>query len=371
MAGRDRRLQRIGPERIALRPGPRQRREAAADQELVPARAVLVEEEHGLAARIDACPQARGLDLHQRNEAVHFGLLRHELGQDAAQAQGVLAQRGTRPVLPRRRGVPLVEHEIDHLEHRRQPVRELARPRHLERHARLGERALGAHDALRDRGLGHEEGAGDLVGGEAAQQLQRERHARIGGQHGMARGEHEAQQVVADVVRKMGIHTWLRIREERLDLPRELRFLLRVELALAEAVERAMLRGGHEPGARVVGNAARGPGFERRHQRVLRELLGGADVAHHPRHTGDDARRFDPVDGLDGLQCPARGGVRHEGQPPGRTCIAGRPRTASRTACGKSSTSCTWRTSMTSSSLAGQREAHAMASSRDFTSMSQ
>jgi hypothetical protein len=34
--------------------------------------------------------------------------------------------------------------------------------------ARFGERALGAHDALGDGGLGDEEGSGDLVGREAA-----------------------------------------------------------------------------------------------------------------------------------------------------------------------------------------------------------
>ena len=71
---------------------------------------------------------------------------------------------------------------------------------HLEGHARFGEGALGADDALRDGGLGDEEGARDLVGGQAAEQAQRERDARLGGEHGMAGDEDEAEQVVADVV---------------------------------------------------------------------------------------------------------------------------------------------------------------------------
>ena len=79
-------------------------------------------------------------------------------------------------------------------------VGELGAARHLERHARLGERPLGAHDALRDRRLGDEEGARDLVGRQAAEQAQRQRDARLGREHRVAGGEDEAQQVVADVV---------------------------------------------------------------------------------------------------------------------------------------------------------------------------
>ena len=77
--------------------------------------------------------------------------------------------------------------------------------RDLERHLRVGERPLRAHDALRDGRLGHEERARDLVGREPAEQAQRERDARLGRQHGVARGEDEPQQVVADVVVDRGL----------------------------------------------------------------------------------------------------------------------------------------------------------------------
>ena len=80
-------------------------------------------------------------------------------------------------------------------------ARELGAARHLERDLRsVGQRPLGADDALRDRRLGDEERARDLVGRQAAEQAQRERDARLGRQHRMAGGEHEPQQVVADVV---------------------------------------------------------------------------------------------------------------------------------------------------------------------------
>ena len=51
----------------------------------------------------------------------------------------------------------------------------------------------------------------------------------------------------------------------------------------AQQVDRAMLRGGHQPGARVVRDARLRPLLERGDERVLRQVLGQADVAHHPR----------------------------------------------------------------------------------------
>ena len=48
--------------------------EAAADEELVPVGAVLIEEEDGFAGGGDAGAGAGGLDLHEGDEAVDFGL---------------------------------------------------------------------------------------------------------------------------------------------------------------------------------------------------------------------------------------------------------------------------------------------------------
>ena len=75
VAGGDRGLQRVRPERAAELLGARERGEAAADEQLVPARAVLVEQQDRLARRPDARAEARRLDLHQRDQAVHLRLL--------------------------------------------------------------------------------------------------------------------------------------------------------------------------------------------------------------------------------------------------------------------------------------------------------
>src|SRR5262249_56371853 len=108
VAGGNRGLQAVRAERAAELLGSRQRGEAAADEELVPAGPVLIQEEDRLARRTDAGAQARGLDLHQGNQAVDLRLLRHEPGQDAAQAERVLAELRSDPVVPGGCGVALV-----------------------------------------------------------------------------------------------------------------------------------------------------------------------------------------------------------------------------------------------------------------------
>jgi hypothetical protein len=68
----------------------------------------------------------------------------------------------------------------------------------------------------------------------------------------MARGEDQPQQVVVERVvgrrRQVGVLV-------RLGLERQLARLAVVHLGAADAVDRAVLRSGHEPGARVVRDA--------------------------------------------------------------------------------------------------------------------
>src|SRR2546430_7678490 len=68
MAGRDRRLQRVWPERAAERLGAFERGEPATDEELVPPPAVLIEKEDGLAGRPHARLRSPRLVLHRGNE---------------------------------------------------------------------------------------------------------------------------------------------------------------------------------------------------------------------------------------------------------------------------------------------------------------
>ena len=82
--GRQRRLQRVGAERAAQRLGARQRGQSASDQQQIPAGAVLVHQQHGPAPGVGAGGQARGLQLHQRDQAVRLAVAVRQLRQDAA-----------------------------------------------------------------------------------------------------------------------------------------------------------------------------------------------------------------------------------------------------------------------------------------------
>src|SRR5205823_9047355 len=86
-------------------------------EQTVPACSVLIEQEDGLARRSDTSTQTRSLDLHQRDEPMGFRLGRGELGQNPAEAERLLAQRRSDPVLARRSGIPFVKDQVDHLKY--------------------------------------------------------------------------------------------------------------------------------------------------------------------------------------------------------------------------------------------------------------
>src|SRR5258708_16752495 len=109
----------------------------------------------------------------------------------------------------------------------------------------------------------------------------------------MAGYEHEAQEVVADVIVERGVeipHSHLLL---GLELATKLLVLALKPLVSAEHVDRTVLRGGHEPSARVVRYARFRPLLELGHESVLREFLGQADIAYDPRETGDDPGGLD------------------------------------------------------------------------------
>lgn len=110
----------------------------------------------------------------------------------------------------------------------------------------------------------------------------------------MARREDEPQEVVADVVVDHGGERLLALgggeRLPGLELMAELLVLAPEHLAAPEHVDRAVLRGRHEPGARIVRDAGGRPLLERRDERVLGELLGRVEVAHHARQASNQLR---------------------------------------------------------------------------------
>ena len=266
-----------------------ERREPALNQQPVPSPPILIEQQHRLALRPDARRGARRLDLHQRHQAVHFRFHRRQSRQHASEPLRVLAERRPHPVVAGGGGVALVENQVDHFEHRREPHGELGPGRHFVRHLLFGERALGADDALLNGRFGGEKRPRNLRRGEAGQQLQRQRHARFGRQHRMTRGEDQPQQIIADIVFESGVEVGHVVRLHFVD---QLLVLVLGERVMAEVIDAAAFGDRHQPRRRIARNALGRPLFERRDQRVLREVFGKTDIARHARQRRNQLRRL-------------------------------------------------------------------------------
>ena len=227
---------------------------------------------------------------------MHPGFLGHQPCEDPPQAHGLLAQFGTQPPLPRGGRVPLVEHQVEDLQHVGEASVAVLTRGHLERNLLLGQPPLGPHDALGDGGLRHEEGTGDLVGGEPAEQAEGERDPGLGGQHGVTAHEHEFEQVVAVVLFQDGVE--LRLPVAVGDFPAEFGRAFPEAFVPAPTVEDSTFGDGGQPGSGTARDALVRPLLQGRDQGVLREFLGRSDIADHARQGRDQASRLDPPDRL-------------------------------------------------------------------------
>ena len=216
----------------------------------------------------------RSLQLQQRLQAEHLGLVGREVGEHAGQPHRLGREVGAHPVVARGGGVALVEDQVDHGHHVVEPRGPLRARRQLELRAGRRQRLLRPRDALAHGRLAGEEAAGDLGGGEAADQPQRQRGARLGRQRGVAGEEDQPQDVVLDVVDLV-----VEVGHRRL-LPAagvlELGDLATQRLGAPEVVDAAALGGRHQPGDRIVRDARHRPLLQRGDERVLRQVLGEA-----------------------------------------------------------------------------------------------
>jgi len=102
-----------------------------------------------------------------------------------------------------------------------------------------------------------------------------------------------------------------------LELASDLLVLAIEARASAQVVDRAMLRGCHEPGAGVIRHARLGPLLEGRDECVLREILGEPDIAHDPCQAGDEPGGFDSPDRVDrSVYIGSRHGYQSDHLPP-------------------------------------------------------
>ena len=226
---------------------------------------------------------------------MRLGVVADVLHEHPSQTQRVLAEVRPHQVVAGGGRVALVEDEVDDVAHRGESLGELRPAGHLERQPGLAERPLRPDDPLRDRRLRDEESTGDLDGRQSAEQPQRQRDAALDRQHGIAGDQDETQHVVAHSV--VDLRLEVRIDPLALDLERRQALVLACdERAAPDHVDRTVARHGLEPGPRTVRDARLRPLFERSDERVLRELLGHADVTHDAHEPAHEASRLRPED---------------------------------------------------------------------------
>jgi hypothetical protein len=263
----------------------------------------LIEEEDWFAGRADAGSGAGGLDLHEGDQAVDFGFLRGEFGEDAAEAEGVFAEGGADEVVAGGGAVAFVEDEVDDFEDRGEAGGEPGAARHFEGDVFFGEGAFGADDALSYGGFGGEEGAGDLSGGEAAEETEGEGGAGLGGEDGVTGDEDEAEEVVSDGIVEGGVevrHGLFACGQVTCQVACQVCVFTLGDGVAAEEIDGAAFGGCCEPCCGIIGNARLRPLFECGEECFLREVFGEADIAGEAGEAGDDARGLDAPYGFDG-----------------------------------------------------------------------
>jgi hypothetical protein len=141
--------------------------------------------------------------------------------------------------------------------------------RHAQRDPRVADLPLRADEPLRERGLGHQEGARDLRRLEAADEAQRQRDLRLGRERRVAAGEDQLEPLVGDhgllVLRELlGPGQQLRLAGERL-LP-------------ADPVDRRVPGRRDDPGAGIARGSVARPALGRADEGVLHRVLGEVEV---------------------------------------------------------------------------------------------
>ena len=204
-------------------------------------------------------------------------------------------------LLAARRGVPLVEDEVEHGEHRAKALGQHVIRRHAEGDAGVAHLSLRAHESLRHRGLGDEERPRDLRRRQACDLAQRQRHPCLGSECRVAAGEDECEPVVGDRAHVVLLGRKRLQAREQLGLAGE-------RLLTAEPVDRPVPGCGDDPGAGVRRRPVAGPALERGRERVLHRVLGAVEIAEDAGEDGDGTAPFLPEDRADDLrQCSITG----------------------------------------------------------------
>ena len=185
---------------------------------------------------------ARLREQHQRERARDLVVVRERLPELAREPDRLARQLAVEQRVARAARVALVEHEVQHVEHRGDARRELVRRRPPEARSGLPQRGPRAAQPLAHRGLGDEEGGGDLRRAQAGDGAQRERDLRGPRQRRVAAEQQQLERVVAAGRRRR----WLLGRRE---------LAVRARRVGPRAVDQPPRGDGDQPAARVLGRA--------------------------------------------------------------------------------------------------------------------
>ena len=241
------------------------------------------------------------MQQHQRQQPERLRLVGHQRAQQPREPDRLGAQLAAHQRVARGRGVALVEDQVQRRQHRAEPRRQVGVARDLVGDPGAADLGLGAHDALRHRALGDQEGARHLAGGQPAEQPQRQRDARLLSQRGVAAGEDQPQALVGDRAHGLVVLVGLVRPGQRLQ-PRELLSSRRRAPLGPQPVDRAVARRGDDPRRRVGGDAVARPALERDRARVLDRLLGAVEVAERAGERGDRLPRLAPEQAVQDLR---------------------------------------------------------------------
>ena len=153
--------------------------------------------------------------------------------------------------------------------------------RHAQRDAGVADLPLRAHEPLRERRLGDEEGACDLGRLEAADEAQRQRDLCLRRERRVAAGEDQLEPFVGDdcllvVGELLGPCEQLRLARERLLAP--------------DPVDRRVPGRRHDPGAGIARRSVARPALGRTDEGVLHRVLGEVEVTEDAAEDRDRAR---------------------------------------------------------------------------------
>ena len=211
-------------------------------------------------------------EQHQRQQPCRFWLAGHQLNQSTRQANCVAPQRHLQPVGPR------VVDEIQHRQHRAEPVRQVGIRRHSIRDVGCLDLVLGPHQTFRHCRLGHQKRTGHLIDTQTPKQSQGQGNLVFSTQCRMATGEDQSKLVVLHGPAFFQIVAAAR----RVDARSKLLIQLLAPCRPATDIDCTVPRGRDDPPGRVRWDAVTPPPITRDDECILDRVLGKRDVAEHP-----------------------------------------------------------------------------------------